>query len=159
MTTRIISTNGRYRYKVDLEWKSMPSTRSYDILGIGIDTNVKIYADTYFQQNFCYSANNCSSSTVHAKKNTTTGGTASFKIPSATLTSLSSYLYFDIVKNTSSTITTLNAYGDYSHAKKSISDINATKYRITKAGIVLDSSIESYYDAIPSAKAIWTGSW
>ena len=56
MTTRIISTNGRYRYKVDLEWKSMPKVRSYDILGMCIENNVSIYSNVYFQQNYCYSS-------------------------------------------------------------------------------------------------------
>ena len=92
MTTRIISTNGRYRYKVDLEWKSMPKVRSYDILGMCIENNVSIYSNVYFQQNYCYSSGSCSSSTTSSKKSTSTGGAASFKIPSSTsLTSLSSY--------------------------------------------------------------------
>ena len=160
MTTRIISTNGRYRYKVDLEWKSMPKVRSYDILGIGIENNVSIYSNVYFQQNYCYSSGRCSSSTTSSKKSTSTGGAASFKIPSSTLlTSLSSYLYFNVDKKSSMTITELNAYGDYSHATKTISESNAKNYSITRAGIVLQDSIASYYDAISYAQAVWTGSW
>lgn len=160
MTTRIVSTNGMYRYKIDLEWKSMPKVRSYDIIGIGIENNVSIYSNVYFQQNYCYSSGSCSSSTVSSKKSTSTGGSASFKIPSSTsLTSLSSYLYFDVDKKSSLTITALNAYGDYSHATKTISETNAKNYSITRAGIVLQDSIVDYYDAISYAKATWTGSW
>lgn len=36
---------------------------------------------------------------------------------------------------------------------------NAKKYQITRVGIVLEDSITSYYDEIPYAQAILTGSW
>ena len=159
MTTTIISVNGKYRYKITLEWKKMPSTRSYDIIGIGIDTNVKINSAIYFQQNFCYSTNNCSSSIVNTVNSTSTGATSTFQLPSSTIVSLSSYLYFDVSKNTTSTITQLNAYGDYSHATKNISKSNSNNHSINRGGILLDSSISDYYDSIATAKAIWTGSW
>lgn len=158
MTTTIVSTNGRYRYKVDLDWKSMPSVRSYDIIGIGIDSNVKLFLDPYFKQNFCYSLTECSSSTVHSYKNTSTGGSAAFKLPSSKVVKLASYLYFDVVKNTSATITSQNAYGDYAHATKSISEANSRNYNITKSGITFNG-ISSYYDEIPCATAKWTSSW
>lgn len=160
MTTQIISVDSRYRYKVDLEWKSMPSVRSYDIIGIGMDTNVKMYSSIYFQQTYCYTSGICDNNKVHAYKSTSTGGGASFKLPTdKTINYLASYLYFSVQKNTSATVKTLNAYGDYSHATKTISEANARNYGLTSTGISLNSSITSYYDAIPFAKAVWTGSW
>lgn len=159
MTTTIVSVNGKYRYKVSLEWKKIPSTRSYDIIGIGLDGNVKIDSGLVFQQNFCYSSNNCSSSTVHTGKSTSTGATATFQIPTQSIISLSSYLYFDVNKNTNSTITKLNAYGDYAHATKTISKSNANKHSINSSGIVLESSISNYYDTMDKSTATWTGSW
>ena len=159
MTTTIVSVNNKYRYKITLEWKNIPSTRSYDIIGIGTDTNVKINSGIYFQQNFCYSSNNCDSSIVNTVKSTSTGATSTFKLPSSDIVSLSSYLYFDVSKNTTSTITQLNAYGDYSHATKNISKSNANNHSINRGGILLDSSISSYYDSITTAKSVWTGSW
>lgn len=68
-------------------------------------------------------------------------------------------MYFNVDKKSSMTITELNAYGDYSHATKTISESNAKNYSITRAGIVLQDSIASYYDAISYAQAVWTGSW
>ena len=38
MTTQIILLSYGYRFKNTVEWKNIPSTRSYDIIGIGIDT-------------------------------------------------------------------------------------------------------------------------
>lgn len=159
LTTTIISVSGRYRYKVTLEWKNMPSTRSYDILAIGMDANVKLYVGPYFRQNFCYSANNCSSSSTRTEKISSTGLGVSFKLPNASVVSMSSYMYFDVVKNTSDTITQLKVYGDYSHAKKTITETKARQYTVNRAGIVLNSSTSSYYDSIDTAISIWTGSW
>lgn len=42
MTTSILSNGNRYRYKVVLEWENMPSTRSYDVIGIGFLASVKV---------------------------------------------------------------------------------------------------------------------
>ena len=159
MTTTIISFSNQYRYKISLEWKKIPSTRSYDIIGIGTDNNVKIASALTFQQNFCYSSNNCSSSIVRTEKSTSTGATATFQIPTQTIVSLSSYLYFDVSKNTNSIITQLNDYRDYYHPTKSISKSNANNHSINRGGIILDSSISNYYDSIDTAKATWTGSW
>lgn len=49
MITTIISINNCYRYKVSLEWTKIPSTRSYDIIGLGIDNTVKVYSIPVFQ--------------------------------------------------------------------------------------------------------------
>lgn len=162
LTTTIISVNNRYRYKVSLEWLNIPSNRSYDIIGIGIENEkVQVYQNiSYFQQNFCYSANNCSSSIVHANKFGSTGVGASFKLPNANVVSLSSYMYFDVVKNTNNTISQLNAHGDYSHATSTVSLKDASNYNVAKYyGIVLDDSIKDYYDTIQTAVATYNTSW
>lgn len=158
-TISIISVNDYYRYKVTVEWKQMPSARSYDIIGIGMEPTVKINSSLYFQVNYCYSTDDCSSNGVFTRKVTSTGGTGIFKLPSGNLTSMSAYLYFDIAKNTSSTITKLNAYGDYSHAMKSISLDNAKNHSINRGGISLDSSISSYYDSMTAASTTLNCSW
>ena len=157
LTTTIVSVNGKYRYKVSMEWQQIPSARSYDVIGIGIDSNVSIYSDVYFQQNFCYSANNCSSSQVFTRKITSTGGSATFQLPSASLVSMNSYMYFDVQKNTTSTITQLNAYGDYAHATQTVSLNNAINHSINRGGISHANS--GLYDTFTVAKAVWTGSW
>ena len=60
MRSQIISLTYGYRYKMSVEWKNIPSTRSYDIIGIGIDTNVYISSDITFQKKYCYSSGSCS---------------------------------------------------------------------------------------------------
>jgi len=159
MITTIVSVNNHYRYKVSLEWTEIPSTRSYDIIGLGIDNTVKVYSTPVFQQNFCYSSNNCSSSNTHTRNTSSVGIGASFRLPTVKLVSLSSYLYFDVEKRNSGTLTSQNAYGDYSHATKSISQEYITNYYVNRGGIILDSSISDYYDNITPAVAKWTGSW
>lgn len=160
LTTTIVNTSLGYRYKVSLEWKNIPSHRGYDIIGIGIDSNVYISTSFTFQQNYCYSNGTCYSSQENLPKQTSKGGSSLFALPtSSSVTSLSSYLYFVVSKNTSSTITSLNAYGDYAHNTKSISLNNANTYTMQSNGIVLNSSYVNYYDEIGASQATWTGSW
>lgn len=139
MITTIISINNCYRYKVSLEWTKIPSTRSYDIIGLVIDNTVKVYSIPVFQQNFCYTSNNCSSSNTHTRNTSSVGIGVSFRLPTAKLISLSSYLYFDIEKRNSGTLTSQNAHGDYSHATKSISQEYITNYYINRGVIILNS--------------------
>lgn len=160
ITTTIIAVSNMYRYKITVEWKNIPSVKSNDIMGIGIDSSVYIHSDIYFQQNYCYTDGSCYSNMISYPKISSTGGAVSFQLPSyGNLSSLSSYMYFTIDKKNTSTISQLYAYGDYSHATSAISSDNAKNYSITRAGIILNSSILNYYDAIPVTKATWTGSW
>ena len=154
-----LSQNGsKFRYKVSVSWKNMPSVRSYDIIGVGFDDPVYISSPVYFNYYSCDSSGNCSTSTqYYDKKKTSTGGSAVYKFPSSVV-SMSSNLYYDVSKNTSSTITRLDMYGDYAHATTSISGSNAMNHLITHNGIELSSNI-SYYDAIPCAQSAWSGTW
>lgn len=161
ITTTIVSVNGRYRYKVSMVWLQIPTARSHEIIGIGIDTNVSIYGGLmYFQQNLCYSANNCYTSGVYTERVTSTGASATYQLPTASVVSLDAYMYFDVVKNTTSTITQLNAYGDFAHAMQTVSlDTAYNNHSINRGGIYLNSTISSYYSSLDTAQAIWTGSW
>ena len=160
LTTTIISVNGSYRYKVTVEWNKIPVNRSNDIIGIGIDPNVKVSGTPYFKQTFCTSSNNCSSSSEHSKKVTSSGASVTYLLPSSkSITSMSAYLYFDVAKNTNSTITKLNAYGDYAHSISSVSEINALNHSINRSGIVHLDSTSKYFDTFSLSKAVWTGSW
>lgn len=160
MTTTIASNGKYYRYKVVLDWKNIPSTRSYDIIGIGFLGSVKVHNGLNFTQEYCTSLSNCTTSTTNYPQIFSSGAGTTFKLPTGTLTSLKQTLYFDVEKNTTSTIILQEAYGDYSHATSSISLTNAKKYNVVaNVGISLDSSITSYYDAISVAKASWEGTW
>lgn len=161
ITTTIVSTSSGYRYKVSLIWKTMPAVRSYDIIGIGID-DALVYVSPnslVFNQTYCISNSCTNTSTINSSNTSETGAGVSFKLPSSTsITSLSSYFYFDVLKDTSSTITTMHAYGDYAHATSTIGGGAAQGFYVNAGGIIL-SSISDYYDSISTATATWTGSW
>lgn len=161
MTTSIVKLNATtFRYTVKLHWKTMPSTRSYDIIGIGYGASVKAKTKPVFEQNYCLSSGECKTTSAHTPYIGTNGVGASFILPSSSINSLSQNLYIDVIKtNTSSTILRQDAYGDYSHAQKSISSVNSQKYIVDVGGIELNSSIDSYYDHINTANAWWACSW
>lgn len=159
MTTSISSNGKLYRYKNVLNWKNMPATRSYDIIGIGFLGSVKVKGTVYFNQESCTTISNCTNSSTSTIQKFQAGVGASFKLPTGNISILSQMLYFDVEKNTTSTIISQAAYGDYSHAQKTISMENAKKYVVSGSGIVLNSSIQDYYDEISVAKATWSGTW
>lgn len=155
-----MSQNGdKYRFKVSIAWKNMPSTKSYDIIGIGFDDPVYINSSVYFNYYWCNSSGDCTTaSDYYDKKKISTGGTAVYKFPSAA-NSLSAALWYDVSKNTSNTITTLTMHGDYSHATSSVSASNASNHTITYNGILLGNSIIGSYDELPCAITAWDVNW
>lgn len=160
MTSSIVKNGSTYRYKVILEWKTMPSTRSYDIIGIGFPASVKPESSLVFSQNYCFTNGNCYTGVSYTPYIGVNGVGASFALPVGTLSSLKQTLYVDMIKaNSSSTILRQYAYGDYSHATKSISYNNSRNYVVSSGGIILDSSIDSYYDSINTANATLSGEW
>ena len=161
MTTEIIFMINRYRYKVSVEWKSIPNVRSYDIIGVGFDSSkVSIYSDVTFQQNYCYTNGNCESSNLSTIKKSSTGGAAIFMLPtSSSVKTMDSYLYYMVQKTNSGTLTSMEAAGDYSHAVKGTTSKYIDNFTITSRGLYLDAKITDYYDEIPYAEATWTGSW
>lgn len=185
MTTSIIAVNGRYRLKVDLVWKNVPSTRSYDVLAIGIDSTVSGVPDTkYVKQNWrldnpCQGMTESHSSTSASWKTDRAGYGATFKLPSnttcsipsgdplilptyknVTVTALSSYLYFEINKLTTP-INTINAYGDYAHAIKTVSVETSIGFEFgldsVGVGITFTPSVSTKYDTMATAQAYWDG--
>lgn len=154
-TTIIKLSNGNYRYKVNLNWKKMPATRSYDIIAIGINSaNVNIVSGVTSLQSYegIDGIKYTSSSSYSGK--TTTGGFAVFQLPTISISSLETYLYFEVSLKSSS-VRTLNAYGDYSHAQSKISLTNSKSFSVDKTGITLSTSIKNYYDSINIAKAVY----
>lgn len=160
METTIAAAGSKYRYKVTLNWKIMPATRSYDIIGIGFNPTVYLNSSLVFNQTSCVSTNCTNTTTINNSNVGFNGAGVSFKLPTSTsITTLRSYFYFDVSKNVSNTITSMYAYGDYSHATKTISGGAAQGYYVDQSGIVLSSEISSYYDTITTADASWYGSW
>ena len=158
MVTTISQLDNKFRYKVSVSWKQMPSTKSYDIIGIGFEDDVYISSSVYFNYYHCDSSGDCATDTLYYnKKKLSTGGSAVYKIPSS-IRALSANLYYDVSKDTSNTITELTMYGDYAHATSTVTSSQYTDYSINRYGIVLGSGI-NYYDAIPCAISTWGGSW
>ena len=160
MTTSMSTTGSKYRYKVDLSWKNMPVTRSYDIIGIGFNDDVHIDSSIYMNYYHCNSSGNCQTESVYYDvKNTAFGGTKVYKIPSS-IASLSSWLYFDVAKdNSNQTLTRLSFCGDYSHATTTVSSSEAANHSITSGGIAIGSAVYNKYDSIPCAQTDWYGTW
>ncbi len=162
ITTTISLVSGKYRYNISTNWKTMPSVRSYDLIGIGMDNKVKLSGAVTFAQVFCTSTlvSSCSSLTAHNLKKTSTGIGASFVLKSGTYKIITVGLYFDVVKNTSSTITSQKAVGHYVHATEKVPyDPITSILSIGEYGIIIDSSLQGHYETISTVKATWTGSW
>lgn len=159
MVTTISQNGNKFRYKVNLGWKDMPSKRNYDIIGVGFDDDVYIDSAVNFFTYWCNSYGTCLTDQTYAnKKKTSTGGAAVFDFPDSAI-SLSATLFYDVSKNTSNTITRLEMYGDYAHATSNVSSSSVGDYYITHNGLELWSSIGAKYDAIPCAVSAWNGSW
>lgn len=160
MISTISKLTNTFRYKVNLGWKQMPSVRSYDILGIGFEDDIYISSTLYHGYTYCISTGDCTTSTLYYyRQSTSTGATVVYKLPGSEAKSLSAYLYFDVSKDTSGTITRLDMCGDYSHATtSSVGYSNYSTHGISIMGIELGSNI-GYYDAIPCANSSWSGSW
>lgn len=157
MVTSLLSNGSKYRYRIIMDWKTKPKTRSYDIIGIGHLSTVKVSGNLNFTQDYCTDSG-CSCGITFTGTKTSTGSTATFKLPSGTLTALIETFYFDVEKN-ASTVSSQKIYGDYSHATKSISKDNALKHTIGGGGINLNNSIVDYYDTLSYAYVPWNGTW
>ncbi len=160
--TSSISQNGnKYRYNVSTLWKQMPSTRSYDIIGIGFANAVYINSSVYFSYTYANASwQYTTSSQYYNKKSLSTGGAAVYKLPTGTIKSLSATLYYDVSKSSGAgTITNLSICGDYAHATANVAVGNVADYSISIYGINLGSSLGGYYDATPCAMEYASVSW
>ena len=169
MTTTIINPgNGKYRYKNTVKWKKIPNVTHYDIIGIGIEGD-KVYPvvnSQVIKATFSYDANNACYDTVTNSGTWTkssTGYAVKFKLPytaySGTWTGLNVYMYFDVAKQSSNTISVLNAYGDYSHATSYFTNTSFS-FGVSAYGISISASYVNKYDSISTSQATLTGiSW
>lgn len=159
MTATISKSGSYYQYKVVLDWKNIPKTRSYDTIAIGFYSTVKIKGTLDFIHYYCED-DDCGEVTSYPHSYSGSNGIGvTFHLPTGTLTELKQTLYFKVQKNTSSTIYRQKIYGDYAHAQKSITLTKAKDYVVSQTGIILGSTAEDYYDSIDEADVTWTGSW
>ncbi len=160
LTTNIYSSGNAYKYEVVLDWKKMPKSRSYDIIGVGFFESVTVDGGLNFSQRYCTSSSLCTTSKKFIGKIEQSGTSAVFKLPSGSLSSLKQTLSFKVKKSGNYTINEQKAVGDYSHAQSSVSESLAKEHTINPdAGIVLLGNASSKYDSINSAVAKWNGIW
>ncbi len=159
LKSTLLQNSSSFRYRVDLTWKNIPKVRSIDIIAIGHYSTVERKSLPVFNQSYCMGNGECYNG-MEAGIITGVNGTALvFALPTDSLTNLTQYMYFDVQKSSSTTVKHQTVAGDYAHAVKTISYANAKKLRVDIAGIIHDSSVESYYDTIGAAIVDWQGSW
>ncbi len=160
MTTSISKVDSHYRYTVTLEWKNIPKVRSYDTIAIGFPSSVKVATTPIFAENYCVTNDDCYTSTGYKYSYVGSNGVGvTFQVPTGNLSSLNQKMYFDVEKNTQSTILRQFAYGDYAHATSSVTLSDSKKYTVGTTGIVFESGVINKYDAIDCAETTWSGNW
>ncbi len=148
-----------YKYKSVLTWKNIPSTRNYDIMGIGYYASVENHSTPMLTNEYCV-GNDCYEYQGYYVYTGNNGTGVMFHLPSGSITSLEQTLEVFVKKyNSSSTIIEQIAVGDYSHATTTVSYNNAKKFLVDTGGISLDSVIYNSYDALTETRASWTGRW
>lgn len=162
--TKIIGVNNTYmRYKVDSEWLVMPSYRYHDIIGIGIEpTKVEIASIIVFKESWRTASDVYGYDLSCYPKTELTGGSAIMQLPSGSMQSISSYLYFNVRKKDNvGTITELNMCGDYAHATASVNpnDVFNHYHMYLISGINIDYPYDLDYDDIMPACASFVGTW
>ena len=161
-TIAYLSTYDVMRYKVDTYWQMMPTTRSYDIIAIGIELpKVQIISGIDCRQDWRTSSDVSGYNTVCMPKTEGTGGSAMIDLPSGSLHILESYIYFTVDKKPGvNTITSLTATGDYAHATLNVSDDAYNYYNVNYVnGIEIDNPYANSYDDMNEAKAYFEGTW
>lgn len=122
MTVYIINiNNNHYRYKVTLDWKLIPSKRSWDIIALGHEDSVYVAISTTFSQEWC-KKDGCYSSLSGNYHSYDDVEMVTFKLPSGTLTSLNSYMYYEVLRvDPSKVLERITTIGDYAHATSTLS--------------------------------------
>lgn len=152
------SHSGKMTYRVYMHWKTMPVTRSYDIIGIGFDSTIAdIYTGPYFTN--LYTINGITYTSYSAYVTEFANGVGAVFDLNDNATTLNQELSFDVSKK-KSTVTVQQITGDYSHATQTVSGSTAnSNYRVDTSGIVLYSAIINKYDSMSEADVYWTGTW
>ena len=162
MVTSIWTNGAYYRYKNVLSWKNMPAVRSYDITAIGFLGSVTPI-NYYFEEYYCETGIGCGYIYTSYPSLFSSGFSVIYPLVTSpyTLSTLKSTFYFDVQKtDPNSTVVYQLLYGDYAHATTPVSVLQASYHEVIQAaGIILDSSISSYYDSIPQAYVNYPCNW
>ena len=155
--TKITQIDSNYRYIVSTIWSTMPEERDYDVIAIGITSDVVRSTYPTFTRHYC-DYDDCYNSNVGVIKTGRYGAGASFKIPSGTLTGIGASLYFDVVKDVSWTLTYQEFCGMYAHGTNT-SLTDSQNYTIATGGIGFGAAAVDKYVVMGCSYGTWTGTW
>jgi hypothetical protein len=151
------------RYKVDVRWITMPSDRSYDIIGIGIEpAKVHLASLIMFRADWKTGSGDLDFTDVCSPKYETTGGSAVFELPTGSLQKLEAYTYFNVYKNNDvGTLNSIIAVGDYAHATDNVDVEDMFDYYTVNhvEGISVDEPYHNDYESSTAAVATFLGTW
>ena len=157
VVTRITQIDSNYRYTVSTIWNTMPNERNYDVVAIGINSDVKRTTYPTFTRHYC-DYDGCYNSNVGAIKTGRYGAGASFKVPSGTLTGLAATIYFDVTKDVSGTVTYQEFCGEYAHGTNTTLT-DSQNYTIATGGIGFGAAAVDKYVIMGCSYGTWTGTW
>lgn len=157
VVTKITQVDSSYRYMVSTIWNTMPNERNYDVIAIGIPSDVVRSTYPTFTRHHC-DYDGCYNSSVAAVKTARYGAGASFKIPSGTLTGIGASLYFDVTKFASGTLTYQEFCGMYAHGTNTTLT-ESQDYTIASGGIGFGASAVDKYVVMGCSYGTWTGTW
>ena len=157
VVTKITQIDSNYRYMVSTIWNTMPNERNYDVIAIGINSDVIRSTYPTFTRHYC-DYDGCYNSNIGAIKTADYGAGASFKVPSGTLTGLGASLYFDVTKYVSGTITYQEFCGEYAHGTNTTLT-ESQNYGIATGGIAFKGSSIDKYVIMGCSYGTWTGTW
>ena len=156
----ISATSLGYRYKMVTSWDMIPPDKYYDVIGIGFDDSVHIYANTIFYYNYDISSGSHYTSFNYYDINlTATGASFSYQLPSS-FVGLTTTMFYDVQKDDpNSTITSLYICGDYAHAITSVSGAQADSHSINVGGIFFNPMVIYSFDEVPCCDAYASVNW
>lgn len=164
VTASIAGIGNTYmRFMNNVEWLDMPTSRYYDIIGIGMESSkVQFATGIVFKEEWVTTGGVHDNNQVCSPKYVNTGGLAVFKLPDDDIQSLDISLYFNVMKQDNvGTITTLYAVGDYAHAINNVTPANLLSHISVSdaAGIMIDSTYALDYLENSAAVASFVGTW
>lgn len=157
VVTKITQIDSSYRYMVSTVWNTMPNERNYDVISIGITSDVIRSTYPTFTRHYC-DYDDCYNSNVGAIKTGRYGAGASFKVPSGSLTGLGASLYFEVVKDVSGTLTYQEFCGMYAHGTNTTLT-ESQNYGIATGGIAFKGTSVNKYVIMGCSYGTWTGTW
>ena len=149
------------RYKLDTYWDVIPTHRYFDVAGIYFDgTLTHRYSSVIHRQYYVTTGNDHVSLEDYYYDSNSNSAYIAFELPSGSLESLESYMYFTARKNVNvGTITELYVYGDYAHAAYQTTQAVINNVSMYAGGLWFSIDYDFLYDDIPTANAYFVGSW